>query len=68
MIWDGKVIGQGYREVAAVPLPGFENSLQYKPPYEGVFFEKPPRQHLRRLPRFLKDVDRERRRASAEES
>ena len=61
MIRGGKVVGQGWREVAAIPLPGFEKSLQLRLPHdEGITSIKPHRDHFRQVPLYLADIDQER--------
>lgn len=69
MIRGETIIGQGYREVAAVPMPGFTTSAHCRVPHEeGISFAKPPRERgdkKRRVPLYLIDVDQERRAAQS---
>ena len=56
MIRDGKIIGQDYREVATLPMPGFEaSSSTHLPSKEGVVYKKTS-EHHRRIPGFLEVV------------
>ena len=65
-IRDGEVICQGWREVAAISLPGFEESAQRRLPHEeGTTFtmKSPPRQV--HIPLYLKESDRGRQASKA---
>ena len=66
LLQNGKVVGQGWHEVAAIPLPGFVTSYDGRlPSKEDITFRDLPPPRKRRIPLYLQDVDRERTRSKS---